>query len=60
MLTLATVDADLSGMPADEATIYVDIDDNGFAYIKQGDDWIAFPVKQTHEVIAALNQIWRD
>jgi hypothetical protein len=54
MLTLATVKC------PDEIDhdIDVDVDDSGWAYIKQGDDWIAFPVRQAHEVIAALQKIW--
>ena len=57
MLTLATVK-----MPGEKEiyTIDVDVDDSGWAYIKQGDDWIAFPAKYTDKVIAALQNIWRE
>ncbi len=59
MLTLATVEVEINGTTPDESEINVDVDDNGFAYIKQGDDWIAFPVKYTDAVIRALGNVWR-
>jgi hypothetical protein len=59
MLTLATVDVTLGSGPIEDTTIYIDVDDSGWAYIKQGDDWIAFPVGDAHKVIEALQKIWR-
>ena len=55
MMTLATVEVDEK--PKESYRIYVDIDDNGWAYLKQGDDWVVFPVKQIEEVQRALMAI---
>ena len=55
MMTLATVKVPACA----DHDIDVDIDDSGWAYIKQGDDWIAFPAKQTDDVIRALQNVWR-
>lgn len=61
MLTLATVKVvDRQARPAEEYEIDVDVDDSGWAYIKQGDDWVAFPVKYTDRIIAALNNVRRE
>lgn len=57
MLTLATVK-----VPDEDPKVYtidVDVDDNDWAYIKQGDDWIAFPAKVTDDLIRALGNIRR-
>lgn len=59
MLTLATIEiVHERNQPNAETVINVDIDDNGWAYIKQGDDWICFPVKQRDEMVEALKKIW--
>ncbi len=43
----------------EDYTIHVDIDDNGWAYIKQGDDWVCLPVKSVQALIDALGKVWQ-
>ncbi len=63
MMTVATV---AMSKADDVPDIFVDIDDNGYAYIKQVDllgkveddrEWIALPVRKVPELIAALLKI---
>lgn len=63
MMTVATVAMNKAD---DVPEIDVDIDDNGYAYIKQYDlsnlsedrrEWIALPVRKIPELIAALQEI---
>ncbi len=62
MMTVATVEMSQAD---DVPGIDVDIDDNGYAYIKQNGksqdsderDWIAFPLSKVPALIAALQEI---
>lgn len=42
----------------DVPDIDVDIDDNGYAYIKQEGDWIAFPKSKVPVLISILKEIY--
>ena len=54
MMTLAEIEMTKED---DVPNICVDIDDNGYAYLKQDDDWVALPRFKVTALIAALQEV---
>lgn len=53
MLTIGTIDPHDEDIPE----TFVDVDDNGYFYIKQGDDWIALPLTSLSALIDILRKV---
>jgi len=54
MMTVAEVD------PKDKDcdVVFVDIDDSGYFYLKQDDDWIKLPISRKQALLEALAKVW--